>query len=140
MSYEPACAIVTGRPWVSDAGTPFGSPKPPVCTFAGAAAIVGVAELPVENTFVLTGGLGIIGFLAGSVTLGACSSGTGGFFFWTNSAGTRMASGRGVTGSEIFGTGRGKCLTGAGACGIGGGGLTRLTKWESWTGNTRTSG
>ncbi len=34
-------------------GIPFGSPNPPVCTFAGAAAIVGVAELPVENTFVL---------------------------------------------------------------------------------------
>ena len=28
--------------------------------------MVGVAELPVENTFVLTGGLGIIGFTSGS--------------------------------------------------------------------------
>jgi hypothetical protein len=34
------------------AGTPLGSPKPPVCTFCGAAAMVGVAELPVENTLV----------------------------------------------------------------------------------------
>jgi len=96
--------------------------------------MVGVAELPVENTFVLTGCLGIAGFtsgksslLAASVTLGAWSSGTG-FFGRTSSAGTRMASGRGVTGSVIFGTGAGKCFTGAGACGTGGGVLTRLTK------------
>jgi hypothetical protein len=34
------------------AGTPLGSPNPPVCTFCGAAAMVGVAELPVENTLV----------------------------------------------------------------------------------------
>src|SRR5271167_1485076 len=97
--------------------------------------MVGVAELPVENTFVLTGGRGMVGFtsgrsslLAASVTLGACSSGTGGFF-WTNSAGTRIASGRGVTGSVILGVGTGKCLTGAGASDTGGGVLTRLMKW-----------
>src|SRR5580698_9778037 len=96
--------------------------------------MVGVAELPPENTLVFTGGRGISGFtsgrtsfLAANVTFGACSSGTG-TFFWTTSVGTRMALGRGVTGSVIFGAGTGKCLTGAGACGIGGGVLTRLTK------------
>src|SRR5260370_9065846 len=125
-----------GRPLLSRAGTPLGSPKPPVCTFDGAAAMVGVAELPVENTFVLTGGLGIMGFtsgrssfLAASVTLGACSSGTG-TFFRTNSDGTRIASGRGLTGSTIFGVGAGKCLTGAAVCGNGGGVLIRLTQWS----------
>ena len=53
-SNDPTCAIVTGFPWVSAAGTPLGSPNPPVCTFCGAAAIVGGAELPVENTLVRT--------------------------------------------------------------------------------------
>src|ERR1035438_5395614 len=97
--------------------------------------MVGVAELPLENTFVFTGGRGISGFtsgtisfLAASVTLGASSSATGAFFR-TNSVGTRIASGRGVTGSVILGAGTGKFLTGAGACGTGGGVLTKLTKW-----------
>jgi hypothetical protein len=49
-------------------------------------------------------------------------------FFWTSSAGTRIASGRGITGSVNFGIGTGKCLTGAGACGIGGGVLDQANE------------
>ena len=45
------------------AGTPLGSPKPPVCTFCGAALMVCGAELPVENTLVCTIRLGIAGAL-----------------------------------------------------------------------------
>ena len=95
--------------------------------------MVGVAELPAEKTFVLTGWRGIIrldvgqDFLLGSERDFRRLLLLNGSLFWTNSAGTRIASGRGVTGSVIFGAG--KFLTGAGACGTGGGVLTRPTKW-----------
>src|SRR6478672_10513947 len=67
-SNEPAWAMLTGRLLFSRAGTPLGSPKPPVCTFLGASAIVGRAELPVENTWVFTNCFGITGALGGRVT------------------------------------------------------------------------
>src|SRR3974377_1815731 len=85
------------------AGTPFGSPNPPVCTFCGAAAIVGVAELPVENTLVCTRRRGIsgadagrFGLLAAICTWGAVTSsvGTRGF---GDGAGKRRFSGIGVS-------------------------------------------
>ena len=95
--------------------------------------MVGVAELPVENTFVLTGGRGIVAlasgkmsFFASTVTFGAFSSGS--VFLCTISEGTRIASGRGVTGSASLGSGTRKCLIGAGVCGTGGGVLTSVTK------------
>src|SRR4029077_18994230 len=34
-SNDPDCAMFTGLVFVSCAGTPFGSPNPPVCTFFG---------------------------------------------------------------------------------------------------------
>src|SRR5215470_15463269 len=75
-SKDPSCAMLAGLPFeLACAGTPFGSPKPPVCTFCGAAAIVGVAELPVENTLVCTRRRGIAGALCGRLgLLGATST------------------------------------------------------------------
>src|SRR5579863_1858697 len=84
-SNEPSWAMVIGFPWLALAGTPLGSPKPPVCTFAAASAVVGVAELPVEKTLVFTGARGITGlgdggrasnFLTATTTSGAGVSST----------------------------------------------------------------
>src|ERR1700675_417086 len=90
------------------AGTPFGSPNPPVWTFWGAAAIVGVAELPVEKTLVCTSLRGIAGVAAGRFgllaaisTLGGCISSTSIFGL---GAGNRKFSGMGVS----------RCATGSG--------------------------
>src|SRR5262249_16532233 len=94
------------------AGTPFGSPNPPVCTFWGAAAMVGVAELPVENTLVCTSRFGITGaavgrsgFAAAIFTSGACVSSTLAFGLGVVE-GRRRFSGMGVlscaTGSGIL--------------------------------------
>ena len=57
--------MLTALAWSALAGIPFGSPKPPVCTCEGARAMVGVAELPVENTLVFTACLGMTGAGAG---------------------------------------------------------------------------
>src|SRR6266852_4411069 len=79
----PRAAMLAGLPWPALAGIPFGSPKPPVCTCVGARAVVGVAELPVENTLVFTACLGITGaelrgsgssFLGAMLTVGAGAS------------------------------------------------------------------
>ena len=67
-SNDPAGAMFTGWALLSRAGTPLGSPKPPVCTFFGASAMVGTAELPVENTWVFTSCFGITGAMGGSGT------------------------------------------------------------------------
>src|SRR5216683_5403982 len=67
-SNDPAGAMLTALLLLSRAGTPFGSPKPPVCTFFGASAIVGKAELPVEKTWVFTSCFGITGAAGGSGT------------------------------------------------------------------------
>src|ERR1700716_3493236 len=53
--------MFTALPSLALAGTPLGSPKPPVCTLCGARAIVGAAELPVENTLVLPSCFGMTG-------------------------------------------------------------------------------
>src|SRR6266478_1189101 len=77
--------MLTGLPWPTLAGIPLGSPKPPVCTCEAARAIVGVAELPVENTLVFTACLGMTGaelsgngsnFLAAILIAGAVTSST----------------------------------------------------------------
>src|SRR5258708_38025450 len=75
--------MLPGWPWPGWAGIPFGSRKPAVCTWGGARAVVGVAELPVENTLILTACLGITGaelrgsgssFLGAMLTVGAGAS------------------------------------------------------------------
>ena len=85
-SKDPCCAMVTGRPLFSRAGTPFGSPNPPVCTCSGARAMVGVAELPVEKTLVFTNCRGITGAGCRATGLFAATSilgGAGGSSGWT---------------------------------------------------------
>src|SRR5258708_31131436 len=77
--------MLPGWPWRAWAGIPFGWRKPAVCTCEGARAVVGVAELPVENTLILTACLGITGaelrgsgssFLGAMLTVGAGASST----------------------------------------------------------------
>src|ERR1043165_310958 len=113
--------MFTGFPLFSRDGTPLGSPKHTVWTFCGAAAMVGVAELPVENTSVLTscrGMMGVfvgsgIGLVAASVTLGATGKSSG-CFSWRISVGILNASGLGSTsaGALITRIGAGFKLTG----------------------------
>src|SRR5271157_884072 len=91
-SKPPDCAMFTGDfPVLSFAGTPFGSPNPPVWTCAAGRSIVCGAELPVEKTLVRTA-FGITGAADG----GKLSS-----FF-----GAIFTSGTGVS-STAFGLGRG---------------------------------
>src|SRR5260370_40027348 len=92
--------MFTGFPLLAGAGTPLGSPKAAVCTWDGALAIVGVAELPGENTFVFTSCRGMTGlsvsgsgssFLDAILTDGAGTSSTLGF---GSAAGTCSTSAR----------------------------------------------
>src|ERR1700730_4623536 len=92
--------MLTGLPWPALAGIPFGSPKPPVCTWEGARAVVAVAELPVENTLVFTACLGITGaelsgsgssFLSATFTVGALVSSIFIFGAFGCGAGSRSA-------------------------------------------------
>src|SRR4029077_10867259 len=105
--------MFTGLPLLARAGTPLGSPNPPVCTWDGALAIVGAAELPVENTLVFTNCLGMTGlFASGSgsslldaiLTDGAGRSSTLGF---GSGAGTCSTSGRDSTRATTMGFRRG---------------------------------
>src|SRR2546430_2525040 len=49
------------------ASTQFGSPEPPVCTFARVLAMGDRSEMAVENTFVFTGWRGITGAAGGII-------------------------------------------------------------------------
>ena len=59
--------MFTGFPSLARAGTPLGSPNPPVCTWDGALAMVCGAELPVENTLVFTNCRGMTGLFASGI-------------------------------------------------------------------------
>src|SRR6476646_2444107 len=119
--------MFTGLPLLSRAGTPFGSPNPPVWTFFGAAAIVGRAELPVEKTWVFTNCRGITGaaggrdtgLLASICTLGATTTSSGEIFVRISGGGTRNTSTGGVStratcGGGISRTGAGSWFTSGG--------------------------
>src|ERR1700690_3082777 len=101
--------MFTGFPLVGFAGTPFGSPKPPVWVFCGGAAMVGAAELPVENKLVATSRLGIAGAtgtgiaLAASSILGATGASSAGTWRLIWGGGTWIASTSGTTGSATIG-------------------------------------
>src|SRR5271165_690475 len=83
--------MFTALVWVVLAGTPLGSPKPPVCTCCGGRSIVCGAELPVENKLVRTSCFG----MTGAVETGKRSGFLSAIF----------TSGAGV--SSAFGLGRG---------------------------------
>src|SRR5262245_40811947 len=96
---------------LSFAGTPLGSPKPPVCTFCGAAAMVGVAELPVENTLVCTSRRGIAGAVCGRFGLLAAIST---LRDWVSSTTVGRGFGGGAGNRRFSGIGVSKCATGSG--------------------------
>jgi hypothetical protein len=136
--------MLTGFPWFALAGSPLGSPKPPVWTWDGARAMVGAAELPVENTFVATplgiagAGLGGSGssFLAAILTFGAEGSSTFTALGW--GAGSRKA----LTGGSTFATntGFGSGRTGCGWWLTGTGVLTNWTERNVCSGGETIAG
>ena len=119
-SNDPAWPILTAPPRFSLAGTPLGSPNPPVWIAAAGLVVVGMTELPVEKVFVATtlgaGALGSIGSLLSIFISGAFTSSSG---CLCSGAGTisLATAGASTTGCG-FATRRG--FTGWGSCSTGG--------------------
>src|SRR5262249_2766533 len=102
-SKEPSFAICTPVLLVClPTGTPFGSPKPPVCTWLTLACSVGLAELPEETPV-------SIAFVGLPRATGA------GFGLLSNLPTSRLGCGLGDTGA---GTGGGSTFATAGGGGI----------------------
>ena len=113
-------ACVPGRLF---AGTPFGSPNPPVCTSSRGFLKVGIAELPSDAVGVGGGktletsgmfGAGVFLFAVAGFTTGAEKTGLIIFGFGGSTTTTGFGSTFATTGCLIFGFGAG----GGGGCGF----------------------
>src|SRR6266436_5184060 len=121
MSNAPTLATVNDRLLSDVPLTPFGSPKPPVCTSRAGLLMVGAAELPEAKLSVTTsrsffGGSGLAG-------TGTASNDPVATSLFGSGLGSILGSGFGGAGSGAFATSGGGVLI-FGGSGVGGGSVT----------------
>src|SRR5260221_1847308 len=121
MSNAPTLATGNDRVLSYVPLTPFGSPKPPVCTSRAGLLMVGAAELPeaklsVTTSFSFFGGSGLTG-------TGTASNDPVATSLFGSGLGSILSSGFGGAGSGAFATSGGGVLI-FGGSGVGGGSVT----------------
>jgi hypothetical protein len=103
---------IFGEPWLFGfAGTPLGSPNPPVCTASRGFFKVGIAELPIEGTGVLSAKTG---FTIGASGCGVSLFAVAGFAIGEVNTGDIIRGFGGSTRTGCTTFARTGCFTGAG--------------------------